>query len=43
MRVKTVKNHYEAAGRLVTWSGDLARPAQDWLNRRVKADKKRFA
>jgi hypothetical protein len=33
---------YHAAGKLVTMSSRDARRAQAWLDRRVKADKKRF-
>lgn len=37
------RNHwYQAAGKLVTFSGQEQQKAQHWLDARVKADKKRF-
>lgn len=46
MKVKLVrvgKNaHYEAAGKIVLFSGREQREAQRWLDARVRADARRF-
>lgn len=46
MKVKLIgkrgSQHYEAAGRIVLFSGREQREAQRWLDTRVRADARRF-
>jgi len=42
MKVVETKTHYEAAGKLVTWSSRDAKLAQTWLRARARDDKIRF-
>jgi hypothetical protein len=42
MKVVSVKSHYEAAGKLVTWGSRDAVQAQRYLMTRVRSDAQRF-
>jgi hypothetical protein len=42
MKVVSVRSHYEAAGKLVTWGSRDAVQAQRYLMTRVRSDAQRF-